>query len=255
MTEVPNQKTIGAVKTTFEILNVLSEIEPAGVSEIAEEANVSTSTVFTHLNTLLQEKYLVKDDTTYKRSLQFLADGGAIRQQYEVAELLEEKVDKLAMETGEIAGAAVEERGQRVILYRSAGDVAVGDNIDIGNHSYMHWTSLGKAILAHLSPAKRSKVIDTHGLPRGTEQTFINQDELEDELKQIRHQGYALDNEEHLRGVRGVAVPIISANEEVICSIGITGPRNRFHSTYLSELINSLEYMRNEIEVESRYYQ
>lgn len=254
MPNVTKQKTIGAVETTFEILGVLSDLEPAGVSEIAEELAISTSTVFVHLNTLLKQGYLVKNGTLYRRSLRFLADGGVIRQRCEATQLLEDKVDELASTTGEIAGAAVEERGQRVILYRSAGDMAAGDEITIGDHTYMHWTSLGKALLAHLPTPRRSEIIDQHGLPRGTEQTFTNQDKLEAELKQIRQQGYAVDDEEHLRGVRGVAVPILDDGRKVVSSIGITGPRNRFQSSYLTDLLGSLDYVKNEIEVQSRYY-
>ena len=157
--------------------------------------------------------------------------------------------------TGEIAGAATEERGQRVILFRSAGEMAAGDKIPIGEHSHMHWTSLGKALLAHIPAERRSKIVDRHGLPRGTERTFTDRDELGNELERIRQQGYAIDDDEHLRGVRGVAVPIFDTEQNVIASIGLTGPRNRFQSSYLTELLNSLEYAKNEVEVRSQYYE
>ncbi|EMA55135.1 MULTISPECIES: IclR family transcriptional regulator [Halococcus] len=255
MSDDPKQKTIGAVETSFDILGVLSDIEPAGVSEITEELDMSTSTVFAHLNTLLQQGYLVKNDTTYRRSLRFLADAGAIRQRCEAAQLLDEKVDELASMTGEIAGAATEERGQRVMLFRSAGEMAAGDKIPIGEHSYLHWTSLGKALLAHLPAARRSEIVDRHDLPRGTERTFTTRDALGDELERIRQQGYAVDDEEHLRGVRGVAVPVFNTEDDVIASVGLTGPRNRFQSSYLTELLSSLEYVKNEIEVRNQYYE
>ncbi|WP_129115916.1 IclR family transcriptional regulator [Halegenticoccus tardaugens] len=254
MPGTPQQKTIGAVETTFEVLTVLGEIEPAGVSEIAEQLDMSTSTVFTHLNTLLQQGYLIKEGTLYQRSLQFLTDAGVIRDRFEAARLLENKVDELASSTGEIVGAAVEERGQRVILYRTAGEMAAGDEIPVGNRTNMHWTSLGKALLAHLPAVRRHGIIEHHGLPRGTEHTFTTEDGLEEELKQIRQQGYATDDEEHLRGVRGVAVPIFNDKQEVIASIGITGPRNRFRSKYLTYLLGSLEYSKNEIEVRNQYW-
>ncbi|WP_049892884.1 IclR family transcriptional regulator [Natronococcus jeotgali] len=248
-----SQKTITAVETSFDILETLDDLEPAGVSAIAEQLKMSTSTVFNHLNTLLQRGYVVKEGTEYRRSLQFLADGGTVRQRRDAASLLKEKVEALAGSTGEIAGAAVEERGQRVIIARSSGDMATADKIPIGNHSTMHWTSLGKAILACLSPARRAEIIDRHGLPRGTERTLTERDELEDALEEIRRQGYAIDDEEHLRGVRGIAVPVLDDDQNVIASIGITGPQSRFRSSYLADLLDSLEYAKNEIEVRTRY--
>lgn len=254
MSEVPKQKTIGAVETTFDVLDVLGEREPIGVSEIAGQLDMSTSTVFTHLNTLVQEGYVVKTGTTYQRSLRFLEDGGVIRQRYQSLNLFKEKIDELASTTGEIVGAAVEERGHRIILYRSAGEMAAGDKIPIGDHTYMHWTSLGKAILAHLSATKYTTIVDQHGLPRGTRKTITDSDELESELERIRQQGYAIDDEEHLQGVRGVAVPILDNNQRVLASIGITGPRNRFTPSYIGELSDLLKDAKNEIEVRSQYY-
>ncbi|MFC6765909.1 IclR family transcriptional regulator [Natrinema soli] len=253
MTSDNKQKTISAVETSFDILEVLGDLEPAGVSAIAEQLNLSTSTVFTHLYTLHELEYLVKEGTEYRRSLQFLSDGGIIRQRYKASQLLQDKVDELASITDEIAGAAVEEQGQRVILSRSAGDMAAGDEIPVGNHTYMHWTSLGKVLLAHLPATRRSEIIERHGLPRGTKQTFTDKEKLEKELEQIRQQGYAVDDEEHLRGVRGIAVPILDDERNVVSSIGITGPRNRFGSSYLLKLLESLEYAKNEIEVRSSY--
>jgi DNA-binding IclR family transcriptional regulator len=79
MTDTRKQKTISAVETSFEILQILSEIEPAGVSEITEEIQMSTSTVFSHVNTLVQEGYVIKTGTKYTRSLRFLEAVGLIR--------------------------------------------------------------------------------------------------------------------------------------------------------------------------------
>lgn len=247
------RKTIGSVETAFSILEALDGLEPAGVSEIADHLAMSSSTAFVHLNTLVQTGYVSKQDTTYRRSLRFLEAGGVVRQHIEIGQLLREKVHELSEATGEIAGGAVEERGMRVILHRSSGRIAAGDEIPVGEHTHLHWTSLGKAILAYLPEERRDEIID-RGLPRGTDNTFTTPNGIKEELEHIKRQGYAIDDEEHLRGVRGIAVPILNAEQTAIASIGLTGPRNRFKSSYLAELLEKLKYAQNEIEVRSRYY-
>lgn len=246
-------KTIKAVETSFEIVETLDTLEPVGVSQLATHLDMPASTAFVHLNTLVHTGYVVKEGTEYRRSLRFLQTGGSIRSKTEAAQLLRKKIEDIAYHTGEIAGAAVEERGQRVILFRSTGRMAAGDEIPVGSHTHMHWTSLGKAILAYLPEEQITKIINRHGLPRGTKKTLTSRDALRNELALIRRQGYAMDNEEHLHGVRGIAVPILTTDQEVIGSIGITGPRNRFESTYVADLINILKYTKNEIEVRSQY--
>lgn len=248
-------KTISAVETTLNILAELGKLEPVGLSELATHLDMPTSTVFIHLNTLVERDYVVKDAGQYRRSFRFLEVGGSVRHQLDVGRLLRNKVEELSHKTGEIAGAGIEENGQRVILYRSSGEKAAGDEIPIGNHTEMHWTSLGKAILANLPPERRTDIVDRHGLPEGTDKTLTSEEELEAALERTRNQGYAIDDEEHLRGVRGIAVPIFDEEQDAMVSLGITGPRDRFTSRYMANLLEMLRYTKNEIEVRSQYYE
>ncbi|QIO24558.1 IclR family transcriptional regulator [Haloarcula sp. JP-L23] len=250
-----DKKTISAVETTLDILSALGKLEPVSLSELATQLDIPTSTVFIHLNTLVERDYVVKESGEYRRSFRFLEVGGSVRHQLDVGRLLRNKVEELSRKTGEIAGAGIEENGQRVILYRSSGEKAAGDEIPIGNHTEMHWTSLGKVILANLPLERRTEIIETHGLPKGTEETLTSRSDLETALERIRDQGYAIDDEEHLRGVRGIAVPIFDEDEEVMVSLGITGPRDRFTSRYMANLLEMLRYTKNEIEVRNQYYE
>ncbi|AFK21318.2 IclR family transcriptional regulator (plasmid) [Haloferax mediterranei ATCC 33500] len=250
-----NDKTIRSVETAFEILSALGEVEPTGLSDLASVVDIPTSTIYIHLNTLVEQGFVVKEAGQYRRSFRFLEVGGSVRQQLDIARLLRNKVEELSRTTGEIVGAAIEENGKRVILYRSTGEKAAADEIPIGNHTEMHWTSLGKAILAYLPEDRRKQIVERHGLSKGTSQTFTAPQELERELSRVRQQGYAMDDEEHLRGIRGIAVPILDGDENVEASIGVTGPRDRFTPGYMADLLNILRYSKNEIEVRNQYYE
>ncbi|ELZ98042.1 transcriptional regulator [Haloferax mucosum ATCC BAA-1512] len=250
-----DKKTIRSVETAFEILSALGDVEPAGLSDLAAAVDIPTSTIYIHLNTLVEQGFVVKTDGQYRRSFRFLEIGGSVRQRLDIARLLRNKVEELSSTTGEIVGAGVEENGKRVILFRSTGEKAAADEIPIGNHTEMHWTSLGKAVLAYLPEERRKEIVKRHGLPKGTNQTFTTLATLERELSQVRQQGYAMDDEEHLRGIRGIAVPILDGNENVKASIGVTGPRDRFTPGYMADLLNILRYSKNEIEVRNQYYE
>lgn len=246
--------TIKSVETTLEVLDALDDVEPVGVTRLASDLGIPTSTVFVHLNTLATAGHVVKDGTTYRRSLRFLQIGGVVRQRQRVPGVLQRTVEELAQHTGEIVGAATEERGQRVILYRSAGEIAASDELPVGDHTHMHWTSLGKALLAHLPEERIVEIVNQHGLPAGTERTITSRDELLAELETVRTRGYAIDDEEHLQGIRGLAVPILDTDQQVVASIGITGPRNRLQPSYITELAATLRYVRNEVEVKYQHY-
>lgn len=248
------ENTIKSVETSFTIVEALRDRRSAGVSEISDDLAIPVSTTYVHLNTLRSLGYVVKQGSEYRLSLRFLEHGGSVRQQLEFFSVVEDSVNKTAYSTGEIAGFAIEEQGQRVILSRSAGQGAIGDQIPIGEYTSLHWTSLGKAILAHLPAERVDAIVDTHGLPRGTPSTITDRDTLDEELSTIRNCGYAIDNAERRRGIRGVSVPIKDANEEIVGALGVAGPKQRFDVNHLADLLGVLEERRNVIEIRSEYY-
>lgn len=248
-------KTISAVETTFDIVEVLKNMQSAGVSEIATEVSIPVSTTYMHLNTLRHRGYVVKSGTDYRLSLRFLEHGGAVRQQMDFFSVVQDEVNQAAYLTGEIIGFGIEELGKRVILYRSEGGGAVGDQIPIGEHTHLHWTSLGKAILAHLPEQRVDEILEQHGLPRGTAYTITDRAELDAELTAIRENGYAIDDSERRRGIRGIAVPIKNANKAIVGSIGLAGTKRRFDEPYMMKMLDVLLEKQNNIEVRNEFYE
>ena len=249
-----NSEIIDSVETTFRIIEALSEIQPGGVSEIADETEIPVSTTYVHLNSLLHLGYVVKINNHYQLSLRFLEHGGTVRGKTAMSRSVQKEVNRLAYTANEVVGFATEERGKRVILYRSEGSGAISDRIIVGESTYLHWTSLGKAILAHLPQERIGEIIDQHGLPQGTKSTITDRSDLMDELASIREFGYALDNAERRRGIRGIAVPIKKADERVVGSIGIAGPKTRLNDKYLTDLLKLLLETKNIIEINKGFY-
>jgi DNA-binding IclR family transcriptional regulator len=70
-----------------------------------------------------------------------------------------------------------------------------------GSQTYLHSTALGKAILAEMPDAQVRQLLEQASLPRLTEQTKISIPQLLAELRQVRAQGYAANDEENRYGV------------------------------------------------------
>lgn len=247
------EKTVKSVERTFDIIHKLREGGPMTHSEIAEALEMSSSTAHLHLTTLMQTGYAVHGHSGYALSLRFLRDGYVVRNRNRLYQTAVEEIDKLAQTTGEVANLGIEENGQRVLLYQSEGDEAVYDNALTGEYTNMHWTALGKAILAQLPESRVDEIVDLHGLPEGTEQTISTREELRESLAQIRDQGYALEDEERREGIRSLAVPIL-VNEEVVGSISVSGPVNRLTDDRIeSDLVVQIQDTVNIIQVKHIY--
>jgi DNA-binding IclR family transcriptional regulator len=242
-------KTVQAVERTFDVIRTLRRNRSMTVSEIAEELDLPTSTAHLHLKTLESTGYAVNSDGRYRLSLRFLRDGITLRSMEQIYNISAETVDGLARETNEVAALGVEECGQRVLLYVAEGDEAVYDNAPTGEYTNMHWTALGKAILAHLPDQRVDTIIEEYGLPAQTENTFTDRDALEGDLDETRERGYSFDDEERRDGIRSIAVPII-VDESVVGAVSVTGPKNRISTERIeAELLPTLQYAVDVIEV------
>jgi len=65
------------------------------------------------------------------------------------------------------------------------------------------------------------------GLKRYTPQTYTRPEDLKGHLREIREKGYAFNDGEIYRDVRGVAAPVRNRLGEVVAGLGIAGPSYR----------------------------
>ena len=85
---------------------------------------------------------------------------------------------------------------------------------------------VGKAIAAQLSDNDVLHLLASTGMQVETTRTIATPDEYVDELKQVRIQGFALDDGEHEEGARCVAVALPLVHEQA--AISLSAPAVRF---------------------------
>jgi DNA-binding IclR family transcriptional regulator len=243
-------RTIGAVDRVFEIVETLEQFEAVGVSELADELSASKSTVYTHLNTLHANGYIVKEaDGRYRLSCQFLRLGGTVQQRVPLYHQAREEVETLAANTEERTNLVIEEDGKSTCIYAANANSVTDLSMSLGERHYIHASATGKAIFAHLPSERVDEIIDQHGLPRLTDQTTTTREALEAELARIRETGIAIDDEETFDGLCCIAAPII-VDDEVLGSISVSGPSRRFKDPdRQSELRETVSEAANAIQI------
>ncbi|MEY7851032.1 IclR family transcriptional regulator [Natrarchaeobius sp. A-rgal3] len=245
---------IKSTKTTFRIVEAIRELDGAGVTELAEYLELPKSNVHNYLSTLEEEEYVVTEGTTFHVGIRFLELGAYARSRRELYEIARPELDKIAEEEGELVNLLVEEHGRGTYIYRVAGEDAVQVDAHVGTRVSLHCTALGKTILATLPNERVETIVDQHGLPKVTEGTITDREELYAELEGIRDRGIAFDREERLEGLRCAAAPICSETGRVLGAISISGPTTRIRDERLeTELPARLEQATNVIELNITY--
>ncbi|WP_436346809.1 IclR family transcriptional regulator [Natronorubrum sp. FCH18a] len=237
-------------KTTaisLRIVDTIEELDGATLSEIAEHMEFSTSTLYTHLNTLEECGYVTKIGDRYHLGLKLFRLGEAARYRDDRYQLAKKKAFELANTTNEEVSFAVEENGRSIILFDETNNPSM-EGFQVGHYFYMHNSASGKAMLAKFDEERRNGILDRWGLPRETEKTIVNQDELHNELELVREQGYAVNDQESLEGLRSVAVAIEASDGDVFGSLDVSGPPYRLPPD--EELAELLQDAVDELEAE-----
>jgi DNA-binding IclR family transcriptional regulator len=111
----------------------------------------------------------------------------------------------------------------------------------VGDLVPLYCTGLGKAILSILPVEDLSRVLNRIELQKITPLTIKNKDELFTQIKDIKSQGYSVDNEELEEGLKCVAVPLSMEQMGFFGSISVSGPSIRFTRSQIKMLAGKLK--------------
>lgn len=243
------QTPVKTAQTTFRIIEALKELDGASITELATHLDLPKSSTHNYLQTLEHEGYIVKNGQQYEVGLRFLDLGSYARTRERLYSVAEPELETVAERTGEHANLLVEEHGLGIFLCRAKGSDAVNVDSYTGQCVRLHTTALGKTVLAHLSEERVNEIIERHGLSRKTDQTITNKDELFDELADIREAGVAYDEEERIKGLRCVAVPLLS-NDRITGAVSVSGPTSRMDADRIeNDILPQLRHAANIIEL------
>jgi DNA-binding IclR family transcriptional regulator len=192
-----------SVSRALAVLDLLSSsATPLGVREIGRQLGVAPSIAQRLVRTLTNAGYLEQTGETSRYAIGYRAFqvGNAFVGQNSIHSAVMPEL--YAMADQHINGFLGVLRDRAVVYLatvQSNGPIALTHRP--GSQTYLHSTALGKAILAEMPDAQVRMLLEEASLPRLTEQTTISVPKLLLELKQVRLQGYATNDEENRYGV------------------------------------------------------
>ncbi|RYJ08384.1 IclR family transcriptional regulator [Halogeometricum borinquense] len=213
-------------KTSLLTIEAIRDLEGASLTEIAEYTDIPISTLHTHLQTLQEMEYVIREDREYKLGMKLFHLGEQARWRDTRYQLVKEKAWDLANRVGEEVSFAIEENNRMVILFDET-TAPSDEGFQVGRYFDLHSSACGKAALAEFSDERIHEFIEQCELPAYTDNTITNKDELLAEVETIREQGHAVNKQEELEGLRAVAVAINEPDGSVFGTLDIAGPPYR----------------------------
>lgn len=221
---------VSAVERTFQIIEELArEKHGLGLTELTERLGLAKSSAFGILVTMEHLGYVEHDPETdrYKLGLRLYSIASQLAQNLDIVQVSMPLLQALVDELGETAHLGILKDGKVIYLASIEGRGPLKVAMPAGQRSDVHCTALGKVLLADQPPERRRAILSEHGLPRYTEKTVTDAGALEEELARVRAQGWAVDDEEEVEGVRCVAAPVRDAGGRAAAAVSVTGPAQR----------------------------
>ncbi len=226
--DVP-RRTDDNLKSLVKVVRILESFSTfdraLSLGEICQKAGFPKSTTHRLIASMRDVGLLDQDreGERYRLGLKLFELGNMVLANMDLHREARPFVDALSRVSGQVVHLAVFDGRQAVVIHRSDPGPELGNAVNFIETAPVHCTSVGKAILAHQTPAVADRVI-AGGLPRFTDATVVDEAVLRAALAAIRQQGYAVDDGEHQPGVRCIGAPIRDQGGRVFAAISISGP-------------------------------
>ncbi|MEA4816555.1 MAG: IclR family transcriptional regulator [Lachnospiraceae bacterium] len=233
---------IQSVARAMDILEYFNKIKEMGISEISECMGLSKSTVFGLVNTLVNYGYLEQDSENkkYKLGIKLFELGCTVEKRLDLRNEARPFCEKISKAYGQTVHLATHYEGEVVYIDKfDMPDFPISYS-QVGKRAPMSCTGVGKAMLAYLPWEYVQRFIVSKGFPLKTEKSIKTVEELKECLFEIRRNGYAIDDEEILIGLRCVAAPIFNHKNEPIAAISLSGMVNKMTDDVIKEMAKDI---------------
>jgi IclR family transcriptional regulator, acetate operon repressor len=221
---------VQSVDRALLIIETLAEDDEGyRLTDLAVRTGLSPSTVHRLLTTLEKRRFVQfdREESMWHIGAQSFAVGSTfVRRRNFVAQALP-YLRKLRDQTRETANLAVVDDGAMVVLTRVESREIMWSVTKVGGRVPMVASGLGKALLSTYSEQDVFAIIQREGMPRLTSRSIVRAGELCKSLHDIRQQGYSVDDEEALIGLRCVSAVVYDDCSEPLAAISVSGKASR----------------------------
>jgi IclR family transcriptional regulator, acetate operon repressor len=221
---------VQSVDRALLIIETLAEDDEGyRLTDLAVRTGLSPSTVHRLLATLEKRRFVQfdRDESMWHIGAQSFAVGSTfVRRRNFVTQALP-YLRRLRDQTRETANLAVVDDGAMVVLTRVESREIMRSVTKVGGRVPMVASGLGKALLSTYSEEDVFAIIQREGMPRLTSKSIVRAGELCKSLHDIRQQGYSVDDEEALIGLRCVSAVVYDDCSEPLAAISVSGKASR----------------------------
>ncbi len=219
---------VQAIERGFAVIKSFSgTTQPLTIAEVADRTGLARAVARRYLLTLGQLQCVHQDEGRFMLTPRVLDLGFAYLSTQNVARLAQSTMETVTEQLGESCSLSVLDGREIVYIARTPAKRIMTINLVVGSRLAAHATSMGKVLLADLSPQELDAFFDGPPLQSFTKNTITSEPMLRKALEKVRENGWALSEGEVEVGIRSVAVPLRGHNGRVVAALNVSAHASR----------------------------
>ena len=214
------REVMGGLAKGLDVIRAFTREQPAmTLSEVAGATRLPAATARRCLHTLEELGYVMRNGRSFLLRPKVLELGGAYLESMNIETLTRTFLEELARKTGDSAALTVLDGTEIVYVARTSVRTIVRLEAHVGSRFPAYATSMGRVLLAGLSPERLAAYFEQVKLVALTENTIVDRTRLERLIAETRRNGYSAVEDELAYGVVAVAVPVVNQAGRVVAAL------------------------------------
>jgi IclR family transcriptional regulator, pca regulon regulatory protein len=219
-TTSPRREVMGGLAKGLQVIRAFTrDTNALTLSEVASLARLPAATARRCLHTLEELGYVMRSGRTFLLRPKVLELGAAYLDSMDIESLTKTHLADLATRTGDSAALSVLDGTDIVYVARASTRTLVRLEAHVGSRFPAYPTSMGRVLLAGLSPERLQSYFERARFEPLTKHTVIEPAKLMKRVEEARRAGYAAVEDELAYGVVAVAVPVFDACRRVVAAL------------------------------------
>jgi IclR family pca regulon transcriptional regulator len=228
---------VGTLASGLEVIGAFdAQHKKMTLTEVAEQTGMDRAKARRFLLTLNSLGYIQKDGRQFMLTPKVLQLGYAYTATNNHLDVVKHYLEEITTKLGESCSLAVLDNQEIVYQVRSsAAHRLMSIHLTPGTRLPAAYTSMGRVLITQLAESEQQQWIESVTLNSHTANSIVEKSKFIDMLKEVKHQGYCIVDQELELGLRSLAIPLFNYHGKLMGAINISTNALRVSLTQLIE--------------------
>jgi IclR family pca regulon transcriptional regulator len=219
----PRRDLIAGLEKGLAVICAFDQDRPLlSVTEVAERCQLTRAAARRYLLTLEHLGFVRSERGRWSLSAKVLRLAQSYMQSGRLPRLVQPELHRLVSALKEASSAGVLDGDDVICIAALTAGHLVSSTLQPGTRVPAWCTANGRVLLAGLPTEQSDAWLAGRDFSALTPHTLTDRERLRAELARVRHQGYALVDQELEIGLRTISVPLLSADGAVLAAINVS---------------------------------